>query len=108
MRPFIFGMWIATVFCLSVGYFLDIIGIIPNAFVRSGGVLLIAVIYLYFFLENREFLTGNPGNLMDSDNHFVPKKVLGSTYFFVSLVGSFVSIFGDLLIAFIKCGAMEC
>lgn len=108
LRPYLIAIWTVTLVLAAGGLWLDVTGTMPNAFPRAGGVILIAVVYLYFYLENREFLTGNQGNYFDSDNHFLPKKVLGTSYFFVSLIGSLASIFGDLPVSLFKCGMLTC
>ena len=105
LRPFKYGLWVIAVLLPIVGFYFESMGW-SGAVAKSGGVVVVAVVYVYFFLENREFLTGHAVNFTDSDNHSIPKKIIGTTYFFTSLIGSLVSIFGDWIFSFIICGAI--
>ena len=107
LRPFKYGLWVGAVLLPIVCFYFESMGW-SGAVAKSGGVVVVAVVYVYFFLENREFLTGHPGNYIDSDNHYVPKKIIGTTYFLTSLIGSLVSIFGDWIFSFLTCGAIQC
>ncbi len=107
LLPYRCVLWTVAVALPGFGYIMETRGW-SSALAKSGGVILLIIVYVYFHLESREFLTGQPGNLIDSDNHFVPKKIIGGTNFFTSLIGSAVTIFGDWRFPFITCGAIKC
>ncbi len=93
---------------LIAGLALELASVLPMGFARSGGVATFFVLWYYYRLENKEFLTGRAGNLFDSDNHYLPKKVLSRPYIGSLLLGTAVWIFGDLVSPLLECGRLKC
>ncbi|MGX0876005.1 hypothetical protein ACSSV4_000680 [Roseovarius sp. MBR-154] len=108
LRPYAIVLWIASGLLLGLGMFLDWTGLVPEALSRAGALSVLLALAVFFYLEKREFLTGNPAHLFDSAGHVVPKGIIGPHVTWTTILGSFTAIFGDLIVSLLKCGAMKC
>ena len=108
LRPYKRGLWLLSLALVVGGVWLEFQGLLPNAIVRSGALVIMAALGLYFYLEINDFKTGNSAHNMDSGFHSVPKGVVGPTVTIVTIIGYVANTFGDLVFPLFTCGALKC
>ncbi|MFO7920905.1 MAG: hypothetical protein R6U99_08865 [Nioella sp.] len=108
LKPYSIGLWFGSVALLASGACLGWAGLVPEAFSRAGALTVLLALAVFFYLEKREFLTGNPAEFFDSAGHIVPKGIIGPHVTLTTIIGSLTAIFGDLIIPLLKCGEMKC
>ncbi|MEI4231826.1 hypothetical protein [Roseovarius sp. D22-M7] len=108
LKPYVVGLWLGSIFLLSLGAWLSWNEMVPTAFARAGALSVLLGLAVFFYLEKREFFTGMHAGAWDASNHVVPKGVIGPHVTWTTILGSCTAILGDLVISLVKCGAMKC
>ena len=93
---------------LMAGIALDLSGIVTRSFPRSGSITLAIVLFYYFYLEKNEFLTGHKGELFDSAQHYIARKIAAPFIMWLSFIGTLVWGLGDIPVCLIRSGEMAC